>query len=266
MDDFMEKLLQEVSQETNNMGAGQPAAQQNNTQRYSMGNQSQPRGNMYVSNMQATQAMPNMPQYSGMQQNTQGIPQPMPHQNIPRPQPMPQPQMPPHGTPVMQQAPNARGNTAPMNNNMYSQGSMGQGGGRSVSFEDVSYFPDADKQSSRPLPGVEELAMEARKTEVYDERYRNNNQNAQNNAAPPQNAGTIDTDKMMENVQSIVHTEVVKCYKNTEAAINDASKNVTESLEKANSPTKIYKVILGLLILNVILVIILVLHNFLGVI
>ena len=68
---------------------------------------------------------------------------------------------------------------------------------------------------------------------------------------------------MMENVQNIVHTEVVKCYKNTEAAINDASRNVKESFEKVRSPKGPYIAIIALLIFNILLAVILLLHNFL---
>lgn len=261
MDDFMEKLLQEVSQDTNSMGAGQqiPSPQQA-AQRFPMGNNSQqPVRNNPVNPMQATQSMPNMQQYGMPQQTAQNIHQPIQTQSIPQPQPVPQQVQ--QAPPVMQ-AQNMR-QTVPQNNG------YAQGGGRPISFEDVSYLPDADRQAgSRPLPGAEELAMEARKTEAYDERFRNNNAGMQGNPQQQAPAGRvdIDKDKVMEEVQSIVHTEVVKCYKNTEAAINDASRNVTESFEKISSPKNLYRVIIGLLIFNLLLAIILVLHNFLGVI
>ncbi len=204
MDDFMEKLLQEVSGETNGLNLEQFLPESQNT--------SQPVSKQVTSVIQTQ---------------------------------------------------NVKHNTT--SNTGYSQGI-----GMKVAFEDVSYLPDAGEDPAvRPLPGVEELVKEAKKAEAYEEKQRNKEKQAA--AAPAQTPADPvlseeDTDRLTEKILNAVRAELEKSNKDAETAIRDVSINVTESLEKIDSLKNAYKIVIGLLIFNIILGIILVLHNFPGVI
>gem|GEM_PF-5008094 len=294
MDDFMEKLLKEVSQDTNNIGnmnGGQPPRMQQPGAPYPADNMNnnykirQPGGNMTVTPLQSTQPLPNMPQFGMPQPNAQGMPQgiqvqPMQPGAGPQmqamggPQPQHQPQQPhpqmnpqqPMGGPQMQQVPPQMQPRGPMPGMNPAPGGYmhRQSMGGPVSFEDVSYFPDADGNAvNRPLPGAQELAMEARRTEAYEERFRNNDQGMRNaaGAEPP-----FDKDKFIEDIHSHVHTEVVKCYKNTEAAIEEAARNVKDSYANITSPKPIFRFMIVLLMLDLILDVLIILRTFFGLI
>ena len=72
----------------------------------------------------------------------------------------------------------------------------------------------------------------------------------------------FDQEKFMEDIHNIVHIEVVKCYKNTEAAIGESAEKLTESYGKITSPKPFFGWIIFLLAVNLILELILVLHIF----
>ena len=176
--------------------------------------------------------------------------------------PQMQQQTPPQMQPQMAQQNMGRG----MNPGSSTAGYTQRQSSGAVAFEDVSYFPDADQRAyNRPLPGAEELAMEARKTEAYEERFRNSSTYAGAQAGGGQEL-PFDKEKFTEDIHSIVHTEVVKCYKNPEAAVNESAEKVMSSYGKIASPKPLFRVMIVLLVLDLILDIILILHNFLGVI
>lgn len=160
--------------------------------------------------------------------------------------------------------------TQSIKQNMASNIGYSQGIGTQVAFEDVSYLPDAgEDQAVRPLPGVEELVKEAKKAEAFDEKQRNKEKQA---AAAPVQAPAApvlseeEKNRLTEKILDAVRAELEKSNKDTEAAIRDVSRNISESLEKIDSLKNTYKIVIGLMIFNIILGIILVLHNFPGVI
>ena len=169
MDDFMEKLLKDVSRDTNNMGnmgntqdpyipkqpgGGYPADNMTNYDQQAVNSFRQPAGNMSVSPFQSTQPLPNMQQYGMPRQNMQGTPQPIHIQQMQQtpsqmqqstPQTPPQmqmqqptPQTPPQmqaqqAVPPQMQQPNMRQTVIPEHGAAY----VKRPGNGAVAFEDV---------------------------------------------------------------------------------------------------------------------------------
>ncbi len=196
MDDFMERLLQEVSQDMNENGGGSTELpiKQSEIKMIPLGEQEM-KGNVPVSRYQPEEFAPEV------------------------------------SRPVS--------DNKPKNNASH------------VSFEDVSYLPDADTDTEqRPLPGAEALARESLKAELLEKKAEK--------AEPVRDS--MDMNALMDSLRDVIREEMEKHSDDTKEAVDKAAGDIRGTLESSRSHDSVYAPVIFLLIVNICLELVLILH------